>query len=485
MKARTTQIKLTNIDASLALCDSLGTSLGPRGADKIITDKKNKTIVTNDGATILKTIGANHPVLHILSSLSQTQDKECGDGTTSVVLLAGSILRQLRSFVAKGVHVSALCDALEEAKAIVTKTIMDERIEIDVDTKSSMWKAATTTLSSKVVATVSEVALTAVDAVRAVNGDLSKIKVLKKLGKGLEDISLINGCILKKPSLLPKKIAKICLLQFCLSAPKTNIDSKVILRSAEMMDAVIKEERQYILFLCKKIKTAGADIVVIQKSILRNSCSELALHFLTKMGISVVDGIDREEFEFLAENLKLRPVADPLFLSPSRVCEVSIFEEDDFLRVEAGDYVTVVVRAGDEILLDEAERSLNDALWVVKALVDEPYLVPGGGTVEVAISRALLHESTKSKFSSIFYALSRAFEIIPFMLAQNAGMDAVSTVAQLRANGGGVNVRMGCVSNMVDEEVIQPVKVSQSACSLAIETVMMILMIDDILPSVK
>jgi T-complex protein 1 subunit delta len=510
---RTKQIQLSNIDATHSLCTSLSTSLGPRGSDKMLIDEKNKTTITNDGATILKKLQKNHPILHVLSSLSQTQDSQCGDGTTTVVLLAGAMLHSLKNFVANDVSVFIIYEAINEAKLIVKQAINEMKLTIneDFDEKdnsnknnkeevnnktnhiknsskndSTFWKAATTTLNSKVVSTVQEIANTAVAAIKIANGKMEKIKIIKKLGKNLEDVFFQKGAVLKKPAVLPKKNAKMLLVQFCVSPPKTAIDSKVVLNSAEKMENLILEERKYVLEICKKIKLTGADLICVQKSILRKSVSELALHFLTKMGISVVDDLERSEIEFLEDCFEMKSVSDFSLLSEEKVKEVLVECDDEFLRVGGiEDAVTVVLRGGDELLLDEAERSLNDALWVVKALFDEPSVVPGGGTVEAAVAKALRVAAEDSKHSSIFGALADGFERIPFLLAQNSGLDAIEIVGLLRKNGGGVNVRMGCVGDLVVEEIVQPTKVLMCAAELALECVGMILMIDDILPSVK
>lgn len=483
MNARTRQIRLSNIDAAITLCESLGTSLGPRGADKMITDSRKKTIITNDGATILKTLKAGHPILQILCSLSQTQDRVCGDGTTTVVILVGALLKQLRPLIEKGVHVSQLCDVVEEAKAPINEAVRSLSIPLEAESRAAMVRAAVTALSSKVVSMVSDMSEIAVDAVLAVKGDMTKIKVMKKLGGGLEDTQLCMGCVLKKPEGFSRKRCRVALAQFCLSAPKTNIDSKVVLSSAEMMESVINEERAYILDLCRAVKKKGIDLLVVQKSLLRESCSDLAAHFLKKFEIAVVNDVEREEIEFLSKNLGIKPVSDVRLLSESKIREVAVEDDEDLLKITEGDNVTIVVRGGDTLVLDEAERSLNDALWVVKSLVDEPFLVPGGGTVEMCVSRALFKFSMRSRNPLVCLELSRAFEAVPFLLAKNAGLHAVDIVSELRDTRMGVNVRLGCVGDMAEEEVVQPMKVSLSAIELALETVITILMVDDILPS--
>lgn len=474
---------MSNIEAAVALCESLGSSFGPRGADKMIIDSRKKTIITNDGATIMKTLKATHPIIKILSSLSQTQDKICGDGTTSVVILVGALLKQFKPLIEKGVHVSHICEAIEESKPLINKEIDDIKIPINPEERSAMISAAITTLSSKVVSLVSEMPEIAVDAVLKVKGDISKIRVIKRLGGSLEDTSLDVGCVLEKPQGFDLSRCRVALIQFCLSAPKTNIESKVVLNNPEMMDAVIMEERRYILDLCKSIKRNNLSLIVIQKSLLRDSCSDLAKHFLKKLGVFVVNDVEREEIDFLSKNLGIKPVSDISLLNDSKIKEVTTTFDDEFLKITGGDNITITVRGSDSLIIEEAERSLNDALWVVKSLVDYPFLVPGGGAVEISISRALFNYSLKSKNPLIYLELSKAFEVIPFLLANNAGFNAVNLVGNLKKFGGGINIRLECVGDMVEEEVVQPLKVSMSAISLALETVSTILMVDDILPS--
>ena len=424
MNARASQIKLTNIDAAIALCNSLGTSLGPRGADKMITDSKKKTIITNDGATILKTIRTTHPILRILCSLSQTQDSVCGDGTTTVVILVGALLRQLRPLVEKGIHVSQLCETVLESMGAIERAVRELSIPVDAKDRTALLRAATTTLSSKIVSNISEIADVAVDSVVAVDGDLSKVKVVKRLGGSVEDTHFVMGCILKRPEGFNKRQCRIALAQFCLSAPKTNMDSKVVLSDPERMERVIREERTYILGLCKAVKKQGIDLLVVQKSLLREGCSDLAMHFLGKLDVAVVSDVEREDLEFLSGCLGLRPVSDAHLLSNEKTQVVSVDLDDDFIRIVAGTNATVVVRGSDPLLLDETERSLNDALWTVKSLIDEPYLVPGGGTVEMWVSRALFACSMGTADPLVYLELSRAFEEVPFLLANNAGLNA-------------------------------------------------------------
>lgn len=542
---RATQTRLANIDAATALSDSLSTSLGPRGADKMITDSKKKTIVTNDGATILSTLGATNPILRVLTSLSETQDRTCGDGTTTVVVLAGALLHAMRPFVERGVHPNSLCAALDEAKKVVADAVLaissgigcgsgcgvDRRVLVD---------AATTTLSSKAVGTSPAIAGIAVDAVLATKGE-NKIKVVHRSGC-IDDTTMVRGFVLKKPAVEPPRRSRIALLQCALSAPKTNIDSRVLLSDPAQMERVVKEERNYVLGLCKSIKRANIDIVVVQKSFLREGVSTLASHFLSKMGVAVVADVERGDIECLSEFLNLRPVTDVEFLEMENTgaengdtknenckddannagvkeCGSSVIDsneggsvannvidnvdtvavssdtknkggaytrmveltiEDDFLAVEA-DCVTVVIRCGDNLVADEAERSLNDALWVVRALYSNPSIVPGGGTVEGVVARALMAYAEQSVHSAVLSAVARAFESIPFYLARNAGCDPISLVHAVRKEGKGINCKLGAVSDMVAEGVVQPTVVSLSACGLAIETVMMILMVDDVI----
>ncbi|KAH9412059.1 TCP-1/cpn60 chaperonin [Ordospora pajunii] len=479
---RQSQVRASIFQASQSLLQTLSTSLGPRGLDKMLVRDK-KTVVTNDGATILKYLN-RYPVHGILSNMSSAQDEECGDGTTSVVVLAGCLLERIAALLERNVHPSIICDNLEIVKRIALRYINRVKIECD---KKDFVNTVNTALSSKIVSSSScEMAFAAIEGMEHVNGQKRRIRIIKKVGGGLDDVkaykSILLECDIKN---LPKKV-KIAVVQFCLSAPKTNMDSKILINDSSLMDKVIQDERKYILEMCKKIKKSGCTLLIVQKSILRESLSDLASHFLKQLNILVVNSVDRKDIDYLCTALSIQPVSEIDLLGVSSLVEVEIGEVEGMLEIK-GYGCTIVLRGCDEMVVDEAERSLNDALCVVKCLNEVPFLVPGGGSVEMGIA-SMLCECTEGNVY-VLREIAKAFEGIPYFLAKNAGLYPVEIVSELRNELKqnecvGISVRSGHAGDMVkDDFVIQPAKVSISMITLALETVSMILKIDDILPA--
>lgn len=517
------------IKATITLSQSLSKSLGPRGTDKMIIKDKT-TLITNDGATILKNLNHNHPINKILADLSQNQDKTCGDGTTSVVVLTGSIMKKCDALLKKKISPTIIVNGIkkiikscEDYLECIKVHISDEKLNkekfsINVNQplttvlkedlskfRDSLLKAVITSLSSKVISSsLVEYAPIAVDSVLQVKGDIEKIRVVKKTGGSIEDVKMtqsivLMNCLKNRTGESIKKKVKVAILQFCVSPPKTNMDSKIIIDNHSLMEKIIKDEREYILNLCKKIKKSGAELIIIQKSILRDSLNELALYFLTKLNVLVIDDVQREEIEFLSKSLNLRESVDPDFMYTTEVLIEEKLDNGAMITELHHEYGTsIIVRGTDPIIVDEAERSLHDALCVVKCLYDMPYVVPGGGAVEMGIAKRLNEESLKINkdtesnedfsYSYIFHEIGSAFEDVAHFLARNAGMNSFDTVNELRmkikeSSTMGINVRTNQIGCMISENVIQPVKVSSHVIKNALETVAMLIKVDDIFPA--
>ncbi|KAF9762220.1 T-complex protein 1 subunit delta [Nosema granulosis] len=474
---REKNIKTTIFESAHALLQTISTSLGPKGLDKMLI-KDNKTTVTNDGATILKFF-TDHPIHQILSNVSNCQDEECGDGTTSVVVLICSLLDAVRGLV--GVHPSTICDHLEKAKAMAIEYI--EWVKVPIS-KENIYNSVVTSLNSKIVNSSVEMAEAAIQAMEYAKGQKRDIRIVKKVGGIVDDISVHRGLLFDSDIKTERRMVKVAAIQFCISAPKTNMDSKILVDKPELMEKVILDERKYILEICKKIKQTGCQLLLIQKSILRDSLSDLGRHFLKQLNILTVDRIERKDIESLSS--WIRPVSDVDLLTPESLVEVEIQNTEGMLEiVDKG--CTVVIRGCDDLVLDEADRSFNDALSVVRCLNEEPFLVPGGGAVETGISVKIMQ--SKEGLVTVMRQIAKAFEGIPYFLSQNAGLNSVETLSELRkmvlSNPSyGVSVRGPKTSDMLDDDnVVQPSKIAKSVVSLAIETVIYILKIDDILPS--
>lgn len=376
--------------------------------------------------------------------------------------------------------------------------------------RQSLLQSASTSLNSKVVSQhsslLSPIAVDAVmkviDPVTATNVDLRDIKLIKKLGGTVDDTELIEGLVLDQKTSGydgPKKIekAKIGLIQFCISPPKTDMENNVVINDYTQMDRILKEERQYILNIVKKIKASNCNVLLIQKSILRDAVNELAIHFLAKMKIMVVKDIERDDIEFICKSLACKPIASLDHFTPEMLGHADLVEEITtgsskivkFTGVaNPGKTVSVLVRGVNRLVIDEAERSIHDALCVIRCLVKEKALIAGGGApeIELAIRLSEYANTLTGMEQYCFKAFAEALEVVPYTLSENAGLNPIATVTELRnrhAQGeytAGINVRKGIISDILEEFVVQPLLVSQSAIQLASETVRSILKIDDI-----
>jgi len=509
------EIRKSNIQAAKALSDAIRTSLGPRGMDKMIQDAKGEVTITNDGATILSQMNVVHPAARMLVELSKAQDIEAGDGTTSVCVLAGSFLEAADKLLKKGIHPTTISDSFQRAAEKSTEILTSMAIPLDLTDRESLLKAANTSLNSKVVsqnsAELSPIAVDAVlkvvDPARESNVNLKDIKIIKKLGGTVDDTELVDGLVFTEKAANvngPKKIekAKIGLIQFCVSPPKTDMDNQVVVSDYAAMDRVLREERAYILNIVKQIKKAGCNVLLIQKSILRDALSDLAVHFFDKMKIMVVKDIEREDIEHVCKTLGCRPIASLDHFTADNLVSAEMVEEiqtgsSKCVKVTGianpGKTVSIIIRGSNKLVLEEADRSIHDALCVIRCLVKKRFLIAGGGAPETEMSRELmLHANTVAGADAYcFKAFAEAMEIIPYTLAENAGLNPIGTVTELRnrhAQGektAGINVRKGAITNILEENVVQPLLVSTSAVTLASETVRSILKIDDIVNTVR
>ncbi|KAJ3692406.1 hypothetical protein LUZ60_012756 [Juncus effusus] len=510
---RRDDVRHANIASARSVADAVRTSLGPRGMDKmIILPNSNEVIITNDGATILSQMAPIQPAARMLADLSRAQDTAAGDGTTSVVVLAGALLRQAQYLLrTASAHPTAVSDALHKLSLKAVEILRSISIPVDLSDRETLIKSASTALNSKVVSNYSSLlSPLAVDSVMAVLDpknpslvDLRDIKLLKKLGGTIDDTELVKGLVFdRKASHVaggPTRIenAKIAVIQFQISPPKTDIEQSVIVSDYSQMDRILREERNYILSMVKKIKSTGCNVLLIQKSILRDAVTDLSLHYLAKAKILVVKDIERDDIEFITKTLNCLPISNIEHFKEEklgfaeRVEEVSV-GESKVVRVTGiknmGRTATVIVRGSNQLVIDEAERSLHDALCVVRCLVNEKYLIAGGGApeIELAMQLAQWAKSLHGMESYCIKEFAEALEVIPYTLAENAGLNPVAIVTELRnrhARGevsAGINVRKGLVGNILEENVVQPLLVSVSAISLATECVRMILKIDDI-----
>ncbi|KDP46998.1 hypothetical protein JCGZ_02434 [Jatropha curcas] len=509
---RKEDIRHANIVAARAVADAVRTSLGPKGMDKMISTASGEVIITNDGATILNKMEVLQPAAKMLVELSKSQDSAAGDGTTTVVVIAGALLKQCLSLLSSGIHPTVISDSLHKASIKAVDVLTAMAVPVELSDRESLIKSASTSLNSKVVSQYSTLlAPLAVDAVLSVVDpakpdlvDLRDIKIVKKLGGTVDDTEMVRGLVFdKKVSHAaggPTRVenAKIAVIQFQISPPKTDIEQSIVVSDYTQMDRILKEERNYILGMIKKIKATGCNVLLIQKSILRDAVTDLSLHYLAKAKILVVKDVERDEIEFITKTLNCLPIANIEHFREEKlgyadlVEEVSLGDGGKIVKVTGiknmGRTTTVLVRGSNQLVIDEAERSLHDALCVVRCLVNKRFLIAGGGAPEIELSRQL------GAWAKVLHGMegycarsfAEALEVIPYTLAENAGLNPIAIVTELRnrhAQGeinAGINVRKGQITNILEENVVQPLLVSTSAITLATECVRMILKIDDI-----
>ncbi|KAJ9668955.1 T-complex protein 1 subunit delta [Coniosporium apollinis] len=510
-KEKPRAVRTANIVAARAVADAIRTSLGPRGMDKMIQTGKGETIITNDGNTMLRDMSVMHPAAKMLVDLANAQDIEAGDGTTSVVVIAGSLLGAAERLLAKGIHPTVISESFQRAAAAAVQTLHDMSLPINLADRATLLKAASTSLSSKIVSQEPKLAPMAVDSVLKVidpktadNVDLKNIRILKKAGGTIDESEMVDGLVLQQqvvksgggPTRMEK--AKIGLIQFQLSPPKPDMENQIVVNDYRQMDKILKEERTYLLNMVKKIKKAKCNVLFIQKSILRDAVNDLSLHFLAKLNILVVKDIERDEVEFICKSTGCKPIADIDSFTEDKLGSADLVEEVQvsgarIVKVTgvkaAAQTVSIVVRGANPLILDEAERSLHDAHCVIRCLVKKKALLAGGGAPEIEIAQALsarARELTGTE-AICWKAFADAMEVIPTTLAENAGLNSIKVVTDLRhrhalgEKNAGVSIKSGGVKNNIAEEnVLQPLLVSTSAIELAAETVKMILRIDDI-----
>lgn len=507
-------VRILNIESAKAIADAVRTSLGPRGMDKMVSRAKTgEVIITNDGATILNKMQVQQPAAKMLVELSKSQDVVAGDGTTSVVVICGSLLKKALELLEKGIHPTVISDAFDKACQYAVKFLEEEfAVPVSVDDRESLLKAATTSLSSKVVSQYSNLlAPMAVDSLLKIADkssgmiDLKNVKVVCRQGGTIDDSEMIEGLVLdqraSKAAGGPTRVedAKIALIQFQISPPKTDMESNVMVNDYAAMDRILKEERNYILRIVKKIKASGCNVLLIQKSILRDAVTDLSLHYLAKAKIMVVQNIEREEIEHISKSLGCLPISHVDHMKPEKLGSAALVETASVGKgkvvkitgvANPGHTASVLLRGSNKLVLEEAERSLHDALCVIRCLMQKRALIAGGGAPEMQLSLKLSAwaKTLAGLDQWCVRAFAEALEIIPYTLAENAGLNPIQIVTELRnlhASGKkyhGINVRKNIISDMMALDVVQPLLVSTSALSLATETLTMLMKIDDIVP---
>ncbi|MGD0450782.1 MAG: thermosome subunit beta [Candidatus Bathyarchaeia archaeon] len=499
-----------NITAAKVVSESVRSSLGPKGMDKMLVDNFGDVTITSDGRTILDEMDIQHPAAKMMVEVAKTQDNETGDGTTSAVIIAGELLAKAEELLDKNIHPTIVIDGYRMAAEKALETL--EKIAIPIDLKSSDYlkKAATTSMGSKIVAEYKEyLADIAVKAMLAVaekqNGgyrvDVDDVKVEKKTGESLKDTSLINGIVLDKEivhSGMPKRAekAKIALIDASLEIEKTELDAKISIESPDQIEAFLKEEETMLQDMANKILASGANVVVCQKGI-----DDMEQHFLSKKGIIAIRRAKKSDMEKLAKATGGKIVSNLNDISSSDLGWAALVEErkigDDKMTFVEGcknpKAVTILIRAGTQRMTAEAERSIHDALCVIRDLIQEPKIVAGGSAPELEMASALRKyaETMSGREQLAVRVFAEALESITVTLAENAGVDPIDILVDLRSRHdkgetwAGIEVLEGKIQDMSKVNIFEPLSVKKQIIKSANEAASMILKIDDIISATK
>ena len=505
-RSRGREAQHTNIMAAKIVAETVKSALGPKGMDKMLVDSFGDVTITSDGRTILDEMDIQHPAAKMMVEVSKTQDNEAGDGTTTAVVLAGELLSKAEELIGKNIHPTIIIDGYKKAAEKALEVLEKIAIPAGSETEEYLKKAAMTSMASKLVAEHREyLADLAVKAILAVaekenekyKVDVDDVKVEKKPGESLRDTKLIQGIVLDKEvvhSGMPKRVenAKIALLDTPLEIEKTEFDAKINIESPEQMEAFLKQEEEMLRDMVEKIAAVGANVVLCQKGI-----DDMVQHFLARKKILAVRRIKKSDIEKLAKATGGKVITNMDDMTPEDLGYASLVEErkigdDKMTFIEGCKHpraVTILIRGGTERIVDEAERSLHDALCVVRDIVEEPKVLAGGGAPELEISKMLKRyaETLPGREQLAVRSFAEALEAVPVTLTENAGLDPIDILSELRARhekGGtwaGIEVHSGKVQDMTEAGVFEPLAVKKQIIKSATEAASMILKIDDVI----
>jgi len=498
-----------NIMAARAVADAVRSTLGPKGMDKMLVDSMGDIVITNDGATILKELDIEHPAAKMVVEVAKTQDNECGDGTTSAVVIAGELLKKSEALIEQNVHPTVISNGFRLAALEAVRILKSIGVEISPTDKKSLKLIAMTAMTGKGVGgerdVLSDIAVEAVTSISEKvdnknRADIDNIQVEKKHGGAVSDTRLIKGLVLDKERVHPRmprsvKDAKIALVDSALEIKKTEVEAKIQIRDPTQMQKFLDEEEKTLKGMVDKIKKSGANVLICEKGI-----DDLAQHYLAKEGIYSVRRVKRSDMEKLAKATGAKIITNLMDLGPSELgCAAEVEEakiSDSDMTFVTGcknpKAVSILIRGGTEHVVDEVERALHDALKVVSVAIEDGVAVPGGGAPEIEIALKLRDygQSVGGREQLAIEAFAEALEIIPWTLAENAGMDMIDVVIELKnahnkksGRNFGVNVLQNKVSDMLDAKVIEPLRVKTQAIQSATEVASMILRIDDVIAS--
>jgi len=508
-RSRGKEAQRNNIMAARVIGEVLKTTLGPRGMDKMLIDGLGDITITNDGATILKEIDVEHPAAKMMVEIAKTQDDMVGDGTTSAVVLASELLKKAEELLEQNIHPTILVSGYRKASQKAIEVIGKIAEPLDVNDRKTLLKVALTSTSSKSVGSAREhLAEIAIDAVKQITevradktlADIDNIQIIKKTGKSLLETQLIKGIIVDKEVVNPgmpktKQNAKIALLDSPLEIEKTEISAEIRIKDPAQMKAFLDQETDMLKEMADKLKAVGAEVIFCQKGI-----DDMVQHFLSKEGIIAARRVKESDMEKLARATGARISSNLDELKKDDLGMAGLVEErkigdDKMIFVEKckdPHSVAILLRAGLERMIDEAERALTDSLSVVSDVIENNKIVPGGGAIEMELSKELRKYATTvgGREQLAIEAFADAIEVIARTLAENAGLEPIDILAQLRSEHNtagnknkGINIYEGKIQDSVKNGVIEPIMVKEQAIKSAAESAAMILRIDDVITS--
>jgi len=500
-----------NITAARAIAEAVRTTLGPRGMDKMLVDNLGDVIITNDGVTILQEMDVEHPAAKMMVEIAKAQENEVGDGTTTAVMLAGELLKKAEEMLDQDVHPTVIAAGYRKAAEKAGKILDDMATKVSKDDDKILRRIAITSMSSKGSEMKGEkLADLCVQAVKQIteeeNGklvaDIDNIKVEKKSGGSSADSELIKGIIIDKDVIhpgMPQRVekAKIALLACALEVKETETDAEIRITDPQQLKAFLQEEERMLREMVDQIKKTGANVVICQKGI-----DDMAQHFLAKAGIMATRRVKESDMEKLVRATGAKEVTNLKDLTADDLGSAALVEErkvagDEMIFIEGckdPKAVSLLVRGGTEHVVDEVERAVHDSISVVSAAIEDGKIVAGGGAPETEVAKQLREyaETVGGREALAVKAFADALEIVPRTLAENAGLDPIDILVQLRADHGkpggkdmGLDVFSGKVTNTMKLGIVEPLRVKTQAIKSASEAAEMILRIDDVIAAGK
>ena len=499
-----------NIMAARVIAESIRTTLGPRGMDKMLVDSLGDVTITNDGVTILDEMDVEHPAAKMMVEVSKAQEDEVGDGTTTAVIIAGELLKKAEELLEQDIHPTVITAGYRLAAGKAQEILEKMAIPVSKDDDKILKQIAITSMSSKGSEMRGEkLAELCVKAVKQVaeevdgklEADIDNIKVEKKSGGSSSDSQLIQGIVLDKEVVHPdmpkrKEKAKIALLNLALEVKETETDAKINITDPEQLRSFLDEERRMLQEMVEQIKKAGANVVLCQKGI-----DDIAQHYLAKAGILAARRVKESDMEKLARATGGKVVTNIRDLSPGDLGTAELVEErkvagEEMIFIEGckdPKAVSLLVRGGTEHVVDEVERAVHDAISVASAAIEDGKILAGGGAPEIEVAKGLREysDTVGGREALAVNAFADAMEIIPRTLAENAGLDPIDILVQLRSahekdgKNIGLDVISGKILNTFEKGIVEPLRVKTQAIKSASEVTEMILRIDDVIAAGK